>query len=145
MIHKFKDKTRWLSNMTLVNIRYNDCVYKSVEHAYQSAKNDSPLWKSFCLMEDNPYKIKMASKEIEIISNWDEIKLDVMEKCLIEKFTQEPFRTQLIETGNQNIQEGNEWGDKFWGVDLKESPNVGENHLGRLIMKIRDKINNKEL
>lgn len=26
---------------------------------------------------------------------------------------------------------------KYWGVDIKQNPNIGENHLGRLIMKIR--------
>jgi len=49
-------------------------------------------------------------------------------------------RTLLKETGNQNIQEGNYWGDDYWGVDLKQNPNVGENHLGRLIMKIREEL-----
>ena len=34
-----------------------------------------------------------------------------------------------------HIEEGNWWKDKFWGVDIKTRQ--GENHLGKLIMKIR--------
>lgn len=140
MIHTFKDENRWLSNMTLVNIHFDGLTFKSVEHAYQSAKSDSLDWKMFCYTEESPYKIKIKSKEISIVDNWDDIKLGLMEGLLNQKFRQEPFKTQLLNTGDENIQEGNEWGDKFWGVDLKSSPNIGENHLGRLIMKIRDKI-----
>ena len=55
-------------------------------------------------------------------------------------FNQEPFRTKLINTLDENIVEGNWWGDVFWGVNLKVDPNVGENHLGRLIMEIRKEL-----
>ena len=33
------------------------------------------------------------------------------------------------------LQEGNNWGDAFWGVHLKSEE--GENNLGKLIMEIR--------
>lgn len=36
------------------------------------------------------------------------------------------------------IQEGNYWGDTFWGVDLKKRE--GENNLGKLVMEIREKL-----
>ena len=140
MIHRFKDENRWLSNMALVKIEFQGNTYSSVEHAYQSAKNKSQEWKDICISEFNPYKIKILSRDIEVREDWDEVKLLVMEECLIEKFKQEPFKSQLLATGNENIQEGNEWGDKFWGVDLTSSPNIGENHLGRLIMKTRENL-----
>jgi predicted NAD-dependent protein-ADP-ribosyltransferase YbiA (DUF1768 family) len=54
------------------------------------------------------------------------------------KFSQEPYRTLLLNTGNILIQEGNRWGDTFWGVDL--NTNVGENKLGLLIMQIREQL-----
>ncbi len=140
MIHTFKDENRWLSNMVLVNVHFNGLTYKSVEHAYQSAKSDSLDWKLFCFSEESPYKVKIKSNDITRVNEWDDIKINVMEFLLNQKFRQEPFKSKLLATGDENIQEGNEWGDTFWGVDLKTSPNIGENHLGRLIMKIRDKI-----
>ena len=63
------------------------------------------------------------------------IKIEVMRECLNLKFSQEPFKTWLVETGDIHLQEGNTWGDKFWGVDLETGE--GENLLGRLIMMIR--------
>jgi predicted NAD-dependent protein-ADP-ribosyltransferase YbiA (DUF1768 family) len=62
-----------------------------------------------------------------------------MEECIKQKFNQEPFKTKLLETGSKHIQEGNRWGDKFWGVCLKT--NKGKNHLGRLIMEVRSTLN----
>lgn len=149
MISNFKDpEFRWLSNFTPVTIFYNGVFYKSVEHAYMSAKFSNPEWKEYCKLEESPGKIKRKSYErmtIEpLVENWDVKKLEVMEECLWKKFVQEPFKTKLLETDNQNIQEGNWHNDIFWGIDLKNTPNLGENHLGRLIMKIRDMLNDEK-
>lgn len=76
-----------------------------------------------------------------MLPNWDSIKVSVMRDCLNQKFRQEPYKTLLIETGDVFIQEGNFWGDTFWGVDLKSK--TGENHLGKLIMAIRDELKNE--
>lgn len=40
----------------------------------------------------------------------------------------------------KRITEGNYWNDKFWGVCLKS--NQGQNHLGKLLMNIREEIEN---
>lgn len=142
MILKFRDEYHFLSNFVSVDIVYDGALYPSVEHAYQSAKSNDLNWKKFCR---NPLitasEVKTKSYEISNkIENWHSIKLEVMELCLIQKFSKEPFRNQLLATGNENIQEGNWWNDTFWGIDLTVDPNIGENHLGRLLMKIRDDI-----
>ncbi|MBK9336371.1 MAG: NADAR family protein [Lewinellaceae bacterium] len=59
-----------------------------------------------------------------------------MRECLELKFSQEPFLTWLLETGDANLQEGNTWSDTFWGVDLETG--AGENNLGKLLMEIRE-------
>ena len=142
MIHTFTiDPYKWLSNMTLVDIPLKGRTYPSVEHAYMSEKSNDKGWKELCTQREVSGKqIKNFSRTVTLRPDWEDVKLLVMEHCLREKFKQEPFKTALINTGNQNIQEGNHWNDIFWGVDLKKDPNVGENHLGRLIMKIRDEI-----
>ena len=33
---------------------------------------------------------------------------------------------------------GNTWGDTCWGVDLRTGQ--GENHLGRILMKVREEL-----
>lgn len=137
MIKEFKGEYRWLSNFEPVLVRYEGVNYPSVEHAYMSAKNDDVFWKLKCSSGDfSPGEIKKLSRDINLVENWDDIKLDVMKICLEQKFKQEPFKTKLINTGDSHIQEGNWWNDKFWGVCLKTGK--GENHLGKMIMEIRD-------
>lgn len=41
---------------------------------------------------------------------------------------------KLIATGNAYLEEGNQWGDKFWGTVNGN----GENMLGKILMKERD-------
>lgn len=131
------DETRWLSNFQPCEIVLDGITYRSTEHAYMSAKSHDPEWKEFCRTTEDAAIVKRTSYEIEYREDWDDVKIDVMRKCITQKFNQEPFRTKLLDTGDQYIQEGNWWNDTFWGVDLKADPPVGKNILGKLIMEIR--------
>lgn len=137
MISHFRKEYGWLSNMHACQIEYEGHVFKSVENAYMWAKNtDNDVWLSICLNKE-PNVVKKLSKGIVMREDWNDVKLKIMYELLLLKFKQEPFKTKLKETGLENIQEGNFWNDRFWGVCLKSNPNEGENHLGRLIMHIR--------
>lgn len=138
MIKEFQGEYRWLSNFAKVNIRLSGINYPSVEHAYMSAKSKDTGWKKFCMSCQDPGTVKRISKEIEVVSNWEDIKVTVMRECITQKFNQEPFKTLLLNTGTQHIQEGNRWGDKFWGVCLKT--NRGQNILGTIIMDVRKEL-----
>ena len=143
MIKEFSDENRWLSNFAKVSITYNRYTYNSVEAAYQAQKYNNPDWKRFCADPKNtPGLIKKSSRFIKLVENWEDIKVQVMEELLVLKFKQEPYKTLLKNTGNVYIQEGNYWGDKFWGVCLKT--NKGENTLGKLIMEKRAKLRNPD-
>lgn len=136
MIHTFKDEYRWLSNFYPCDIRFRGKLYPSVEYAYMSAKSEDKEWKLMCAdAKEKQSKIKKRSQHLELVPNWETIKIEVMRQCLELKFSQEPFRTWLIETGDIHLQEGNTWGDVFWGVDLETGE--GHNLLGKLIMIIR--------
>lgn len=53
------------------------------------------------------------------------------------KFMQNPTLCKaLLATGNCHLVEGNNWGDYFWG----SVNGHGENHLGRILMDIRAKL-----
>lgn len=135
MVERFRGEYGWLSNFADVQIPLKGVVYPSVEHAYMAQKSSDPEWIKFCMFH-TAGKVKRKSREIEVRPDWDDVKLDVMQVCLTRKFNQEPFRTKLIQTGDMYIQEGNYHNDKFWGFCLKT--NEGENHLGKMIMKIRE-------
>lgn len=68
-------------------------------------------------------------------SDWEDIKLQIMEDLLVQKFAYPELKEKLLQTGDQLLVEGNYWGDTFWGVDNKKG---GLNHLGKLLMKIRE-------
>lgn len=68
--------------------------------------------------------------------DWEYIRVDVMTELVRKKFSQEPLRSQLIATGDAELIEGNWWNDTFWGV----CNGVGENNLGKILMKVRDEI-----
>jgi ribA/ribD-fused uncharacterized protein len=138
MIKEFQGEYRWLSNFAIVPIKLDSIVYKSVEHAYMSCKSDDYTWKLFCRDTERAGDVKKASYKIKLVDNWDQIKLDVMKECLKQKFSNEPYKTKLIQTNDELIQEGNDWNDKFWGVCLKTGK--GENNLGKMIMNIRNEL-----
>lgn len=138
----------WLSNMAFVDILYDGTTYPSVENFYQamkfkrgwtfeaSAKRRNVRLE---LSRMNPYEAKKFSKFNQMTSKiFDCEKLNIMKFGLLQKFNQEPFKSKLLSTGDCRIQEGNYWGDVYWGVDLKTG--IGENNLGRLIMEIRSEL-----
>lgn len=136
MIQEFQAEYRWLSNFAPVKIVLNGVEYQSVEHAYMSEKSFDPEWKKFCSdINNKPGDVKRKSRNIKLREDWESVKIDVMRECVRQKFSQEPYKSKLSATWPLYIQEGNRWGDKFWGVCLKT--NTGENNLGRLIMEFR--------
>ena len=151
MIEEFKDEYRWLSNfwyfdepMVCLN-GMSPISMPTNEHFYVAMKtNDLDLRKT---ISEHPLKgIKKFGSTFELREDWEDIKLEVMEYGLRYKFSKENpnLRAKLIATGDEPIQEGNHWNDKFWGVYLPTGE--GENHLGELVMKIREDIKkgNKE-
>lgn len=144
MIDKFKGEYSWLSNFQLLQtpIVVDEIKYLSTEHFYQAMKthdNDTRIF-----ISNHPLKgLKSFCRTIPVRGDWDSVKIDVMTWANEFKYSvRNPIlRNKLISTGDEFIQEGNWWGDLFWGVDIKTG--LGENNLGKIIMKIRSEINGK--
>lgn len=87
-----------------------------------------------------PTEAKRLGRNIEVRPDWNGVKLTVMEWGLRQKFSYgTPLADMLTDTGEEELVEGNNWGDFFWGrVDGK-----GENHLGRILMRIREELKEK--
>lgn len=136
MIKEFQKEYRWLSNFAPVKIILSEVIYPSVEHAYMSAKSNDPQWKLICADESKtPGDIKKLGRQVKLRDDWDTMKILVMRDCISQKFSQNPYKKLLIATGDEEIQEGNNWGDVIWGIDLKTGK--GQNLLGKLIMEFR--------
>ena len=134
-IRGFQGPYRFLSNFYPSYIDFEGRRYWSSEAAYQAAKSSSEE------VKDNFTRIdardaRRLGRRIAIRSDWEEDKLNVMYRVLRAKFTEEPLRSKLLDTGDSHLEEANYWHDRFWGVYNGK----GENHLGRLLMVVRDEL-----
>lgn len=136
MINEFRGKYRFLSNFHPCNMEYEGIKYPSSEHAFQAAKTDKYDIRSIISELKTPAEAKQFGREIRLQRDWNNIRIGIMKNILRIKFSQRGFRDSLLRTGEEELIEGNTWGDKFWGVCNGE----GSNHLGKLLMEIREEI-----
>lgn len=126
---------RFLSNFYSCKVRYEGQIYPSSEAAYQAAKTlDPDTRRQFVTM--SPGEAKRAGRQLEVRSDWETIKIEVMWHCLASKFSDPDLRSKLLDTGDMELVERNTWGDRYWG----QVNGVGENQLGRLLMQMRELI-----
>lgn len=136
MIDKFSGEYRWLSNFVPCPVILDGVEYPSVEHAYQAAKTVNREEREIILQAKTAGIAKKLSKLVTMRPNWESIKWTVMFNLCMQKFLKEPFRSQLLATEEQELIEGNTWGDVYWGVCKGD----GQNNLGKIIMHIRQTI-----
>lgn len=141
-IQMFRYEYFFLSNFYQCEITIDDITYKSAEAAFQAQKTLSEEErKKFVDME--PKRAKAYGKRVKLRDDWEDIKLGIMENVIRQKFTQNEYlRNKLIETGDRPLCELNTWNDTFWGVSAKTGK--GENHLGKILMKIRKEFQDNE-
>jgi hypothetical protein len=143
MIEEFKDEYSWLSNMAPFEkpFIHNGLRYRTNEHFYVAMKTKDTFNRIELAQNiKSPGKVKRLGRTFEIREDWNDIRLAVMLQGLRYKFSKSNpiLRQKLLDTGDQYIQEGNSWGDSFWGYCFTDE--MGKNHLGRLLMQVRFEI-----
>ena len=138
IVKEFRNKYHFLSNFFPTKIIIDGLEYNSTEHYFQSMKFTDLKIQEKVRNAPTPSIAKKIAKKFRKREDWYEINLHVMERALRVKFEIPELREKLIATDEMYLQEGNRWNDTFWGVDLNTGK--GENHLGRLLMKIRTDI-----
>ena len=126
-ISSFQGQHRWLSNFWPVH-------GSTAEHQYQARKTLDPRQRERILNASTPYAAKKMARSIALRPDWNEVRVPLMASVIKWKFTDAALAQKLLATGEQNIVEGNAWGDTFWGV----CRGVGENHLGEILMAQRE-------
>jgi ribA/ribD-fused uncharacterized protein len=134
-ITSFKGYYSFLSNFYPAAVIYDNITYSSVEHAYQAAKTLDLEYRDLICRAATPAKAKRIGKVVPIRDNWELIKVPIMRALVWQKFEDTTLRNQLINTYPAILEEGNYWGDTFWGVDLQGN---GENWLGKILMEVRN-------
>jgi ribA/ribD-fused uncharacterized protein len=114
-IPSFRGPWLLLSNFYPVDVVYEGITYPSVEHAFVAAKTTDEIARRQVLCYKYPGDAKRYGRSLVLRDDWDTYRVTVMRDLLTQKFSQEPFRTRLLETGLETLEEGNTWGDTFWG------------------------------
>jgi ribA/ribD-fused uncharacterized protein len=136
-IERFNGDFEFLSNMYPCDIEYGGTSFNSVEQAYQYYKTTSPKEKLNILRCNEPKKAKVLAKKFKYVrEDWLKFRIGLMYQLLKLKFEIPELRDALLLTNGYELIEGNWWGDHYWGV----CDGVGENNLGKLLMKIRDEL-----
>jgi ribA/ribD-fused uncharacterized protein len=136
MIDSFKGKYRFLSNFYPCLVEYQGNVYESVEHAYSAAKTLDVSFQEAIFFARTAAEAKKIGRRVPLREDWEDIKVDIMKNLLVDKFSTFELKGKLLATGEEELVEGNWWGDTFWGV----CNGIGQNCLGKLLMEVREEI-----
>lgn len=133
-INEFRGKYFFLSNFYNAPLTYNGVNYLNSEAAFQAQK---------CIEEKDreqfsnlqPADAKSLGRKVQMRSDWNEVRDTIMFEIIKQKFIQNPeLKEKLIETGDFFLEEGNTWGDRYWGTVNGN----GQNNLGKILMKVRE-------
>lgn len=137
IIDSFKGEYDFLSNRYACQFVWQGLRFGNAEAAFQSSKCvDERKRKEFCCCSAD--KAALKGREIVPPVDWVNDCLGIMESVLTAKFEQNPsLMKKLVDTGNAILINGNSKKETFWGIDLYSWQ--GDNNLGKILMKIRDK------
>lgn len=134
-INTFRGQNDFLSNMYPCTIRYKGILFSCAEAAYQYHKL-IPCKETLGFWKLDGKEAKQLGRKLKMKPNWDNEKIKVMTEIVTEKFKQNAnLMIKLLDTGDTHLEEGNQWGDTYWGTVNGK----GENHLGKILMEIREK------
>lgn len=154
MIERFRGNYFSLSNMYVVETpleTVDGIKVPTSEHKYmaerfvdpavrqhlahtRAASGDNRWFADGCAVKDEAHRL---IDEGALTLDTDEERLALMYASVRMKFIRNAGPAAiLLSTVPQLISEGNDWGDRFWGVDPIGSNN-GHNHLGLILMRVR--------
>lgn len=130
---KFRDDFWFLSNMFVSPITYKGIKYLCVEGAFQAQKCPDRA-EEFTHLRG--FEAKKLGRAVKIRKDWGDVRVPIMLELLEIKFSNPELQKKLIATGDIELIEDNEWRDTFWG----KYHGKGRNMLGRLLMVVRDEL-----
>ena len=116
MINNFSGNYRFLSNFYEHEICVDEIPYPTMEHYFQAQKTNNLEEFSKIINARSPGKAKRIGRTVVLKDDWENIKISLMERGLQEKFKDNILKIQLLHTGENELVEGNNWNDTFWGV-----------------------------
>jgi ribA/ribD-fused uncharacterized protein len=145
-VEQFQGENRYLSNMYVLphglKLEPDGPVAPTAENPYQAAKFVHHEDRMRVLNQPDGIAAKKTAHQmerdgVEIRPDWSEAKLELMQRLVAMKFDQNPeLAGRLVATGDEHLEEGNRWGDRYWGVSPVGS-GKGMNYLGEILMDTR--------
>lgn len=129
------------SNFSSFEVEWKGRIWKTSEHAYQA----SHFFETAPELVEEIFMAKSAHEAFKIAkanankspSNWEELKLGIMEDIVRNKLQQNPYiGHKLVQTGDRLIVEDSPK-DNYWGWGPNRD---GRNELGKIWMKLREEI-----
>lgn len=138
-IYGFFQEYRFLSNFEpsplRLEVEYADGItYPTAEHAYMALKSLDMAVRQDIAQLSTPEQARKKGRIIALRAGWEELKPYAMLAILRAKFRQNPaLALRLKDTQTLYLEETNNWGDVYWGIDKK----IGLNMLGKTLMQVR--------
>ena len=148
MIDNFRGEYYFLSNFYNAPVEYEGILYTNNEAAFQSAKLKNENLRTNYIYNSMKYNFatldpstaKKFGIHLNLISDLEEVKFDIMYELVYDKFNRnQKLRQKLLLTGNEELVEGNTWGDRIWG----KCNGKGQNNLGKILMRVREELRNQ--
>lgn len=128
------------SNFSSFAIEWKGCIYMTSEHVYQSEKFQDEKLKEEIRNQrsaDAAFRLAQEYRKDHIRSDWDEVKVNIMNDIIREKVRQHPYiRKKLLDSGERELIEDSPK-DAFWGWGPNKD---GKNMLGKLWIGIREEL-----
>lgn len=140
-IEQFKGNYYFLDNCFPASFQWEGHTWKCAESAIAAARCGNADDAEFFAACDGKTAKKHGGKKQER-DDWKTVRLDVVEEILTAKFSQNEYlKERLRRTGDTVLVAGHNGKESFWGRNLYSDK--GENHLGKILMKIRDNFNDR--
>lgn len=141
----------WLGNMAAFPINYQNEHWNTSEALFQAMRFEDQEIRRIIRSQASPMAAKMkakGSKHLMVVEPCSPQDVENMSVCLELKFSQHPaIRQQLIRTGDHDLVEdiGNRRGARhlFWGAHRQDDEWIGINTMGRLLMELREILQNE--
>lgn len=134
--YKTNEPYGFLNNFKKARMFIYSKWWNNVETPYQSRKCSIPEEAIWIWESKTPREARDRGQLVQMVSDWDKIKVGVMKQCVMAKFLQHTdLRAQLMATGDEELIEDSPV-DNFWG----QINGVGQNNLGKVLMEVREAI-----
>lgn len=149
----FSGEYEFLSNFAPISFYYKGIRYLNSEAAFQSEKyvgnteEETLEYREKHFSKASPSQAKKLGRSIDLRSDWEDVKDEVMLDIVRAKFDQNKYwAKKLMETYDKYLEEGNWWHDNYWGVCYCEKCQDirAKNKLGKILMKVRKELMDSE-